>query len=1103
MNPTGKKWAMSVLILSMFSILALSSFSQQTNPLINSGELLKKGNALHDEGKMKEAIELYKKISRSDTNYADALYELGLSYYADSQFTKALEYAQTGILLFPERFSSYSINAANALDDLERSEEAIAMYDKAYAREPQSAVLLFNKGLTLYGLKRLDEAKAAFQKSVLVNPYYSSSHYYIGKIYLQEGNLVAAMLAYKTYLLLAAGGKYVSSIIADMSDIAKVSDEVQTYVKNRKKGADNFDFLQQILLSKIALDPKYKLMAPLEDNIVRQIQVVDEKLEYKKTDTGFAMQYYVPLYSKLFQEGDFEALIFTIFSGLKIDKMQSWHKKNKKKYEVLVDKVVEYLTEVKATQVLNRDDRKKTTKKFLYEDGSFLGIGEYTKNGDKTILSGPWEFYFSNGALKSKGFFGVDENKEGEWLYYYNNGQLKEKVSYKVGQRVGPSQGWFDNGVLWYTNNHVKDKAEGLQTGYFYSGLVRRETQYANDLKNGTEKEYSSRGYLLSVSNYVDDVQDGMETTYHSNGEKASEVAYKKGKASGTYKAYYENGALQSQCEFVDGQKQGLWTNYYKNGTIKEKTNYVNNEILGEFTEYYENGVLNRKGTYTKKDIDGKLESYDEDGKIYSDIVYDKGRIRELNFYDKKGNVVSNTTTRRGAANIVFYTPEGVKLSEGFFNKDGNKEGKFTEYFGDGKVKSVSNNKDGLLDGTFTQYFLTGQKSSEQEYKNNEEHGYYKGYHGNGKLSGEGWMQDGQKQQNFIFYNNLGDTTVKEYYLNGDQDGYTQYLRPNKSLEYEYRFENGWLKSIAQFDSTSKPLVTSEFKDGKGKYYLKHYNGNTWVDANYDYFMLNGLYKVFYFDGKPLSVTKFIKDERDSIYKEFSYEGKLRVEGKYARGKKVGEWKYYYSSGQLSEVENYKDGQLDGLDKFYNKDGTLDKELNYKEGSLDGYYKYFGEKNQLAVALLYTKGALKGYTYEDAAGKLVATIPLVNGTGKVTGSYANGTKSSELDFVDGFAHGTRKIYFSNGKLSVDGIRELGWDNGVKKVFYPSGSIYSEEFFTLGNLNGVRKFYFPSGKIESEEPFYNDELHGVIKYYDEAGKVKRTKTYYYGKLLSAN
>jgi uncharacterized protein len=332
-----------------------SSIAQQKNLLINSGELIKKGNELHDKKLYKQAIETYKQISRSDTSYADALYELSMSCYSDSQLVEAHKYAMLGLKLFPEQFPRYSMQAANALDDMGKSDEAIKMYNDALSKDPQSYILYFNKAITLIRADNDADAKTNLEKCLLINPYYASAHYFIGTIYMRQGNLVPAMLAFKSYLLFAPSGKYLNKTVTYLSAISKGTDDILNFVKTKKPSSeDNFDMLQQILLSKIALDNQYELKAKLEDPIVRQIQVVDEKLIYKASDKGFAMQFYVPIYSKIFKEDDFEPLIFSVFSGAQIKIVDNWIKKNKKAVESFAAKAVAYFTEIRSTRILPR-----------------------------------------------------------------------------------------------------------------------------------------------------------------------------------------------------------------------------------------------------------------------------------------------------------------------------------------------------------------------------------------------------------------------------------------------------------------------------------------------------------------------------------------------------------------------------------------------------------------------------------------------------------------------------------------------------------------------------------------------------------------------------
>ena len=1084
-------------------IISFSSIAQQNNPLINSGELIKKGQDLHDAGKYKEAIEAYRQINRSDTNYSRALYELSLSCYSDSQMNAALEYAKEGLKIVPQDFAKYSMEAANALDDMNKAEEALSFYDAALQKDPQSAILFFNKGVTLFKLKRMGEAKPVFQQTLLINPYQASAHYFLGNIYLQEGNIIAAMLAYKTYLLLAPKGKYLSKIVVLLSSIAKVSDDILEYVKNKKTTTeDNYDFIQQILLSKIALDKQYKLQADIEDNIVRQIQVVDEKLEYKRNDTGFVMQYYVPLYIKIFQDGDFESMIFTIFSGLKIDKVETWNKNHQKEANAFATKAATYLNEIKYSRILSPADRKSARTRYLYENGKYLGRGQYSNN-EKNTLYGNWEFFYENGLIRSKGTFNDNEKKEGEWIYYYDDGIVKEKLSYKNDINDGLAEGWYTNGNKWYAETYKEGNLTGVQTLYFYNGKLKKTTNFTDNKINGIQRSYSSLGNLISETAFADDKQEGLTIFYYPNSAKQYEVIYKNSKAQGAYKNYYESGKLMTQGEFTDDLKQGLWTTYYENGTIKEKTTYKDNEITGEFTEYHENGKLSRKGSYARKKIDGKLEDYDDDGKLYSDAVYEKGKLREINFYDKTGKLVYNTGTRKGAANISFYTPEGIRTGEGYFNRDGSKDGKFVDYFLSGKISEETNYKDGIQEGPHTSYFFNGQKRLENNFSLGKEDGYTKEYFFNGKLYYEGWVKDDEKQQQSIFYNVQGDITTKEYYLNNELDGYTEYFYPGNVRDYDYHLHNGWLQEIIQYDSTGKVLATNTFNQGNGPLVYKHYNGKDQAVGNYQYYMLNGLYKKFYFDGSAQSVSYYKNDKLDSVFKEYFYGGILKSEGHYKNGNKDGIWKSYYENGKLTTEETYSNGNANGTDKIYNEDGTLDKAITYKDNNLEGEYKIYGENNQLAVILNYKNGKIKNYTYEDKAGNLLSPI-LLNGTsGKVSAYYKNGTQSVVINFSDNDVQGAYKYFYSNGKTYVEGQKEYGFNDGLKKLYYPNGNIWKEENYVLGNFNGITKTYYPNGKPETEENYYNGNYHGSCKYYDEQGKLKQSRVYFYDNLISVN
>ena len=218
-------------------------------------------------------------------------------------------------------------------------------------------------------------------------------------------------------------------------------------------------------------------------------------------------------------------------------------------------------------------------------------------------------------------------------------------------------------------------------------------------------------------------------------------------------------------------------------------------------------------------------------------------------------------------------------------------------------------------------------------------------------------------------------------------------------------------------------------------------------------------------------------------------------------GDKDGKWSYFHSNGKLYYNQVYDLGQQNSAIKMYQEDGTLDKEINYAEDEFDGEYKIYGDNNNLALVLIYSEGTLTGYSYEDKTGKLITTMPLKGGAGKIVSYYKNGTKSAEFDMEEDEVNGIRNVYSSTGKPYIEGKRLVGYDHGPKKVYYNTGQLEKEENYYYGTLHGTVKCWWENGKSQSEEMYYNGEKHGIQKFYDNTGKLIQTLTYYYGILQS--
>ena len=546
-------------IVSLLSIgfTQLHAQRELQNPLIDSKEVIQKGVALHDDGKYKEAIAEYLKVPRSDTGYADVLHELILSYYNDSNFVEAEKYANKALSLYSAKNTDWYNLLANIYDDTKRTDLALKAYDTILALNPYSYITYFNKGVTFMRELKYDDAAINFEKCLVLDPYYSSAHYFLAQMALVKGNLVQAMMSFTTCLMVSPDNKYEKNSVSFLNSIAEMNTTITDYLQKYKPGKeDNFEDIQDILVSKVALDTKYKLKANLEDPIVRQLQVICEKLEYNANDKGFWMQFYVPLFKTLWDNNQFEPMVFYSFSGVDIKKIKEYNQKEKKKIEVFSTAAANYLNELRESNQLYYNKRPNAVERLYISNYVVSGKGAYTKNSkNEDVVTGPWEFYYANGRIKSAGKFNSEGGRIGDWNYFYENGERKETTVYSNDIADGKSNVWYDNGLLYSTTIYQHDKKEGEETKYYFNGRISSVVNYKDGNKEGIAKYYIVNGNLSTVAQFKNDKQDGTETVYYANGKPSSIANYVNDLPDGAYKEYFDNGKIKTEGNFIDGKR--------------------------------------------------------------------------------------------------------------------------------------------------------------------------------------------------------------------------------------------------------------------------------------------------------------------------------------------------------------------------------------------------------------------------------------------------------------------------------------------------------------------------------------------------------------------
>ncbi len=1094
---------MKVFNKLLFFLFLLPVFAHaQKDEYVNSGGVIKKAQNLYDSSKYKVALTELNRINRSDTNYVYALYLKALNCEADSQYSPGVKYCREGLALKtqreyePDLFNTYG----NTLDDNKEYDAAIRIFDEGISKYPSYALLYFNKGIVFMHQSKFADAEAWFKKALFINPYMYSAHYQLAYVALLQGKIIPGTLGLMGYLLMNPEGRYSANAIKLLSEISSGNDEI-TDLKNKRtvEPGDDYETVEEIVMSKIALDKAYKPVITLDDPISRQIQVIFEKLDYQENDNDFWMQYYYPFFKKVFTSGQFELFINHIFSGANVKSINEYNKRYKKEIDQMDKETSDYFDQVRMTRELFYKKRDTVAVKYIFEDGQLVGRGKLASSGKN--ISGSWTAYYQYGNQKATGAFNADGKREGDWTYYYFSGKLKSREHYANGQLQGVQEYYHENGNISSKEPYNNGLADGEVSTYYFTGGIKATINYKQDKRWGETRTYYSGGLPDVADNYTNGEKNGPFVEYFKNGNKKEVGNYVNGKLDGDYKVYYESGGLSYEGKYVADKGQGEWLYYYKNGKLKEKHNYVNDAEQGLHEEYYETGELETRCNIVNGKIIGELTGYYKDGKVYKKSVYENDIVKSIQYFDESGKVLSSSQPVNGLLSVVSYTTDGYKNGHFFYDKKGRLTGPDTIFYASGKIYQINHYKDGEFDGLTVTYYLNGKMEYQVEMADGKENGHYTGYYANGKMRAEGWRKDDDDDGPWRMYDQKERLTSTSYYMDGNQNGYTDEYSPDGKKTSETIYADGAIRQLTQYGPEENIIAVDSFPGYSGKYKLLFANGKTMAEVNFVNGNFEGAYKEYFFDGSISRVFYYKAGLLDSTYTSYYYGGVKNTEGRYKLGDKTGFWKRYNDDGTLSNTTEYAYDLMNGVRTYYFENGKIDHTNSYKDDKLDGDMKKYDPDGSLAYVINFADDKPKYYTYLGKDGKMLPNIPIANESGPLKSYYQNGQVSREWSYTDGVKNGLDVIYFANGHTwSVDSLA-YNYYEGSSKEYYPDGKLKFEYHYNNDELNGICKDYGKSGNLKEESVFDYGNYNGPAKFYDENGKLSKTLIYRYGTLES--
>jgi tetratricopeptide (TPR) repeat protein len=136
---------------------------------------LKVGMALHQQGQLGQAHDIYKQLLKDEPNNANVLHLVGVIAVQTGNHQAAVEMISRAIEIDP-KIEIYYSNRGKALSELKQFELAVMSYDKAIELKPDYTQAYFGRGNALHQLKQFKAAVASYNKVISLNQDYAEAY---------------------------------------------------------------------------------------------------------------------------------------------------------------------------------------------------------------------------------------------------------------------------------------------------------------------------------------------------------------------------------------------------------------------------------------------------------------------------------------------------------------------------------------------------------------------------------------------------------------------------------------------------------------------------------------------------------------------------------------------------------------------------------------------------------------------------------------------------------------------------------------------------------------------------------------------------------------
>jgi tetratricopeptide (TPR) repeat protein len=186
------------------------------------------GVAFSRDKKYDDSIAAFHRALEIDPKCADCYYNIGFAYTEQKAYDKAEESYKKALEVEPNYTPAYNglANIYNAQRRFDEAGEASRKAAELSAAAPgglvgASADSLYTQAVILWNAGKIAEAKKQLEAALEADSNHAESHYQLGMVLVNEGNLAGAAQEFNTYLKLAPEGANAAQAKALIAQLPK------------------------------------------------------------------------------------------------------------------------------------------------------------------------------------------------------------------------------------------------------------------------------------------------------------------------------------------------------------------------------------------------------------------------------------------------------------------------------------------------------------------------------------------------------------------------------------------------------------------------------------------------------------------------------------------------------------------------------------------------------------------------------------------------------------------------------------------------------------------------------------------------------------------